>query len=230
MQQYQRDFIRFAIQSDVLRFGEFKLKSGRQSPYFFNAGMFCDGDAFYNLGLFYADALIHSVPQDYDVIFGPAYKGIPLATATSIGLRLKYNQNKPIAFNRKENKNHGEGGHLVGTSLDGKRVLLIDDVITAGITVRDSVQIINEAKGQLTRILVALNRQEKGIDSNLSAIQQVKEQYGIPVYSIISLDDIITFLQEDSNAITDAPYYLEQILAYKKAYGTKAEPETSYHV
>lgn len=219
MQQYQKDFIKFAIKSGVLKFGEFKLKSGRISPYFFNAGMFCDGDAFYNLGLFYSDALKQNLADQYDVIFGPAYKGIPLATAASIGLQMQYQLNMPVAFNRKETKDHGEGGSLIGAPLEGKRIVLIDDVITAGTTIRESVALIDQAKGKLVSIVVALNRQEKGIESDLSAIQQVKKNYGIPVYSIISLDDIVEFLQKESHGISKADHYLQKILQYKKFFG-----------
>lgn len=220
MKQYQKDFINFTLKSQVLRFGEFKLKSGRISPYFFNAGMFCDGNSFYNLGVFYADAIQESLVEQYDVVFGPAYKGIPLATAASIGLQLKYAINIPVCFNRKEMKNHGEGGQMIGTPLTGKRVVLIDDVITAGTTIRDSVKLINAANGELVSIIVALNRQERGLSSELSAIQEVKQQYGIPVYSIISLDDIIEFLADEKNAIPHAKTHLQKILQYKKSYGS----------
>lgn len=214
MKQYQREFIEFSLKSGVLKFGEFKLKSGRLSPYFFNAGMFNDGNAFYELSSFYADVIYETFLEKFDVLFGPAYKGISLATAASIGLKIKYNCNLPVSFNRKEIKDHGEGGSLIGAPLEGRRALLIDDVITAGTTIRESLEIINKAKGSLIGIVIALDRQERGITSKLSAIQEVEKELNIPVASIISLDNIITYLQEQN-----AKDQLGKVFEYRKLYG-----------
>ncbi|MGB6975873.1 MAG: orotate phosphoribosyltransferase [Gammaproteobacteria bacterium] len=218
MNIYQKEFIKFTLSRNALKFGKFHLKSGRISPYFFNAGMFNDGESCYKIGMFYSDAINENFNGEYDVIFGPAYKGIPLSTAASIGLKVKYNQTLPISFNRKEVKDHGEGGLIIGTALEGKRVLLIDDVITAGTTIRDSLKIINDSKGKLVGIVIALNRQEKGLKSELSTIQEVQQEFGIKVVSVITLDNLIEFLQEE-NTIPDASDHLANILAYKALYG-----------
>ncbi len=193
MQQYQRDFIQLAIQHDVLCFGEFTLKSGRTSPYFFNAGKFQTGAALAALGRFYADALQAS-KIDYDLVFGPAYKGIPLAATTAVALADQHGKDMPYAFNRKEAKAHGEGGSLVGAPLSGK-VLIVDDVITAGTAVREVMSIIEAEGAKAAAVLIGLNRQEKG-QGELSAIQEVERDYGIPVVSIVCLEDIIAFLEE----------------------------------
>jgi len=193
MQQYQRDFIQLAINHEVLCFGEFTLKSGRTSPYFFNAGKFQTGAALAALGRFYADAL-ESANVEYDVVFGPAYKGIPLAATTAVALADHHGKDMPYAFNRKEAKAHGEGGSLVGAPLDGK-ILIVDDVITAGTAVREVMSIINAEGAAPAAVLIGLNRQEKG-QAELSAIQEVERDYAIPVVSIVCLDDIIEFLEE----------------------------------
>lgn len=221
MKPYQKNFIEFAIQSGVLRFGEFTLKSGRKSPYFFNAGKFSDGNAFYQLSTFYSDVIHESFTGKHDVLFGPAYKGISLATSASIGLQVKYQCNVPVSFNRKEAKDHGEGGMLIGASLENKRVLLIDDVITAGTTIRDSVELIRQAKGELVGIVIALDRQEKGLNSDLSAIQEVEQRYGLVVRSIISLDNLIEYL-ESNEELPDAKAYLRKIADYRDRYGIQA--------
>ena len=193
MEQYQQAFIEFAIERKVLKFGEFKLKSGRISPYFFNAGMFNTGAALAKLGGFYAAALVQSkVP--FDVIFGPAYKGIPIASATAIALAEYYEQDVPYVFNRKEAKGHGEGGSLVGAELKG-RTLIIDDVITAGTAIREAMALLKAHNAQPAGVLIALDRQEKG-KGELTAIQEVEQQYGIPVISIVSLDLLIGFLEK----------------------------------
>jgi len=212
MQDYQRDFIKFAIQKNVLRFGEFTLKSGRTSPYFFNAGLFNDGEALNQLGYYYAAALENS-GIGYDVLFGPAYKGIPLVSATAIALATKYNKNRPYSFNRKELKNHGEGGSIVGAPLQGK-VLIVDDVITAGTAIREVINIIGNAGAEPSGVLIALNRQERG-QHKLSAIQEIKRDFGIPVTSIVNLDQILDFLKVDDALLP----YADSVIQYRNAYG-----------
>jgi orotate phosphoribosyltransferase len=192
MLSYQRDFLEFAIAQNVLRFGNFTLKSGRQSPYFFNAGLFNTGSALAQLGRFYAAAIQES-GLDFDMLFGPAYKGIPLVTAAAIALSDQHQRDVPYCFNRKEVKNHGEGGAIVGTALAG-RVLLIDDVISAGTAIGEAVQMIEAAGAQLAGVVIALNRQERG-QTALSAVKEVEQRYGIPVVSIINLDHLVSYLE-----------------------------------
>ena len=192
MQAYQRDFIRFAIERGVLRFGQFTLKSGRISPYFFNAGLFDSGLALAQLGRFYAAAVVDS-GIDFDVLFGPAYKGIPLAATTAVALAEHHQRDMPWCFNRKEAKDHGEGGTLVGAPLAG-RVLIIDDVITAGTAIREVMQIIQAQGAQAAGVLIALNRQECG-KGELSAIQEVERDYSMPVVSIVSLEQVLEYLR-----------------------------------
>ena len=211
MLDYQKEFIQYALDCGVLKFGEFQLKSGRTSPYFFNTGLFNTGAELGKLGQFYAQTLIESKLQ-VDILYGPAYKGIPLVSATSIAYsQLK--QDIPFAFNRKEAKDHGEGGVLVGAPLQGK-VLILDDVITAGTSVRESVEIINAMKAEPAGVLIALDRQEKG-KNEMSAIQEVSECFKIPVISIISLANIIKFLELDKNSEKQ----LETIKLYRLKYG-----------
>ena len=212
MQAYQRDFIRFAIERGVLRFGEFTLKSGRTSPYFFNAGLFNSGSALAQLGRFYAAAVVDS-GIDFDVIFGPAYKGIPLAAATAISLAEHHDRDLPWCFNRKEVKDHGEGGTLVGSPLNG-RVLIIDDVITAGTAIREVMQIIRTQGAEAAGVLIALNRQERG-QGELSAIQEVERDYGMPVVSIVSLTQVLDYLAEDEQL----RQHLPAVMAYRDEYG-----------
>ena len=212
MQAYQRDFIRFAIERGVLRFGEFTLKSGRTSPYFFNAGLFNTGSALAQLGRFYAAAVVES-GIDFDVIFGPAYKGIPLAAATAISLAEHHQRDLPWCFNRKEAKDHGEGGTLVGSSLNG-RVLIVDDVITAGTAIREVMQIIRAQGAQAAGVLIALNRQERG-QGELSAIQEVERDYDMPVVSIVSLVQVLDFLAQDEQL----KRHLPAVEAYRDQYG-----------
>lgn len=212
MQAYQRDFIRFAIERGVLRFGEFTLKSGRTSPYFFNAGLFNSGSALAQLGRFYAAAVVES-GIDFDVIFGPAYKGIPLAAATAISLAEHHDRDLPWCFNRKEAKDHGEGGTLVGSPLNG-RVLIVDDVITAGTAIREVMQIIRGQGAEAAGVLIALNRQERG-QGELSAIQEVERDYGMPVVSIVSLAQVLDFLAEDEQL----RQHLPAVMAYRDRYG-----------
>lgn len=212
MQAYQRDFIRFAIELGVLRFGEFTLKSGRTSPYFFNAGLFNTGSALAQLGQYYASAIIAS-GLSFDVLFGPAYKGIPLASATAVALADKHGQDVPWCFNRKEAKDHGEGGSLVGAPLKGD-VLIIDDVITAGTAIREVMTIIQAEGARAAAVLIALNRQERG-KGELSAIQEVERDYGMPVVSIVSLDQVLQYLAED----TQLKQHLPAVEAYRAQYG-----------
>ncbi len=215
MQAYQREFIQFAIEKGVLRFGEFTLKSGRTSPYFFNAGLFNTGEAIAKLGRFYA-AAIEASGINYDIMLGPAYKGIPLATATVVALANDFGRDVPYVFNRKEKKDHGEGGNLVGAPLEG-RVLIIDDVITAGTAIREVMAIIEEAGATPAATVIALNRMERG-KGELSAIQEVERDYGMQVASIISLDDLIEYLKE----LGDHANELEAIKAYRTEYGISA--------
>lgn len=213
MHEYQWEFIRFALDRNVLRFGEFTLKSGRKSPYFFNAGLFNTGSALARLGRYYAQALIHSGPKDVDVIFGPAYKGIPLAAVTAVALAQSFDIDLPYCFNRKEAKVHGEGGSLVGAPLEG-RVLIVDDVITAGTAVREVMQIIKAAEATPAAVMIALDRQERGT-GELSAIQEVERDFGIPVVSIVSLTQILSFLEDDR----ELRKHLPAVQEYREQYG-----------
>ena len=213
MHEYQREFIRFALDRNVLRFGEFTLKSGRKSPYFFNAVLFNDGASLSRLGRFYAQALVHSSLPDVDVIIGPAYKGIPLAAVTAVALADSFDGNLPYCFNRKESKDHGEGGSLVGAPLEG-RVLIIDDVITAGTAVREVMQIIRQAGATPAAVMIALDRQERG-QGELSAIQEVERDFGIPVISIVSLNQVMAFIQDDP----ELQQHLPAVQAYRAEYG-----------
>ena len=212
MYDYQREFIQFAIDTNVLKFGEFTLKSGRVSPYFFNAGLFCSGEALRKLGKFYAAALKQS-GVEYDLLFGPAYKGIPLAATTAVALANDFQLDIPYVFNRKEAKDHGEGGTLVGAELKG-RALIIDDVITAGTAIREVMTILDHEGAKPAGVLIALDRQEKG-RAELSAIQEVERDYNIPVISIITLAQLIEFLEE-KNEMSDA---LVAIRKYREDYG-----------
>lgn len=212
MKDYKQEFIEFALQCNALKFGEFTLKSGRVSPYFFNTGLFNTGYRLRKLGHFYAHALIDS-GMDYDILYGPAYKGIPLVCAVSIGLSELSDKDIPYVFNRKEVKDHGEGGLLVGSELKGNTII-VDDVISAGTSVRESVDIIRTANATASGVLIALNRQEKG-RGETSAIDDVEESYGFKVASIISLEDIISYLKKSDNAA-----HLSAIVNYQKTYGT----------
>jgi orotate phosphoribosyltransferase len=195
VQAYQHEFIRYAIDCEVLRFGDFTLKSGRRSPYFFNTGLFNTGARLDRLGQYYADAFVHRGLRA-DVLYGPAYKGIPLACATAIALSRQTGAEIPFAFNRKEAKDHGEGGIIVGSPLQGD-ILILDDVITAGTSVRESVEIIRAAGARPCGVLIALDRQERG-QVTLSAVEEVAATFGTPVHAIIRLDDIIAYLESDN--------------------------------
>jgi len=214
MKDFQKDFLEFVIANNILRFGEFTLKSGRVSPYFFNAGLFNTGSKLAFLANCYA-AAIANLETDYDVLFGPAYKGIPLAATTALALATQHGIDKPYCFNRKEAKAHGEGGSIVGAELRD-RVLIIDDVITAGTAVREAVEIIQGAGAELASIAVAMDRQEKGAGSS-SAIQEIEQAYGIEIAHIISLQNIIDFLQAaDDSALSE---HLPAVEKYREKYG-----------
>ncbi|MET0984174.1 MAG: orotate phosphoribosyltransferase [Steroidobacteraceae bacterium] len=206
-------FIRLCLDLGVLRFGEFKLKSGRTSPYFFNAGLFNTGRALAELGRCYAQT-IQSSGIVFDLLFGPAYKGIPLVAATSIALADHHGRSLPWAFNRKEAKDHGEGGTIVGANLGG-RVLIVDDVMTAGTALRESLQIIETHGAVAAGIVIALDRQERGT-GELSAVQEVQTRYGLPVHSILKLADLISYLEQQSD-----PGQLEAMHRYREEYGVK---------
>lgn len=212
MQAYQSEFIELARRYEVLKFGEFTLKSGRISPYFFNAGAFDSGGALAALGRCYAQRIVDS-GIDFDVLLGPAYKGIPLAAATAVALADRHGRDVPFAYNRKEAKTHGEGGVLVGAPLVG-RVLVIDDVITAGTAVREVIGMIESAGATLAGVAIGLNRQERGAGA-LSAIQEIEREHGIPVLSIIDMGHIIEYLE----AADDAAESLAAMRAYRERYG-----------
>lgn len=213
MKAYQQEFIEFAIQQGVLKFGEFTLKSGRVSPYFFNAGLFNTGGALAKLGRYYAAAL-EDAGLEYDVVFGPAYKGIPLAAAMTVALANDHNRDVPYVFNRKEAKTHGEGGNLVGAALTGK-VVIVDDVITAGTAIREVMAMIEAADGaEAAAALIALNRQERG-QGELSAIQEVERDFGMQVVSIVNLNQVLDYVAGDEQLKQYAP----AIEAYRSEYG-----------
>ena len=212
MEQYKRDFIEFALSRNVLKFGEFTLKSGRKSPYFFNAGLFNSGADLARLGEFYA-AAIQASAVDFDVVFGPAYKGIPIGTSVSVALFNRYDIDKPVCFNRKEVKDHGEGGNLIGSPLQGK-ILLVDDVITAGTAIRESMELIGANQAELAAVLIALNRKERG-KGEISAIQEVERDYQCQVLSIIDLDDLMQFIEQDPRYNS----HLSEMLAYRAEFG-----------
>ena len=211
MSDFRQQFLKFALEQEVLKFGEFITKAGRPSPYFFNAGLFNDGNGILHLSRFYADAIIAS-GVEFDMLFGPAYKGIILAAATSMALAEK-GVNVPIAYNRKEAKDHGEGGVLVGAPVQG-RVLIIDDVISAGTSVRESVKLIEAEGATPAGVVIALDRMEKGTGET-SAVQEVEQQYGLPVVSIANLHDLLAMLADDATLQS----YLVAVQAYRDKYG-----------
>lgn len=212
MQDYQKQFIELALSKNVLKFGEFTLKSGRKSPYFFNTGLFDSGYDLAQLGRCYAQTIINN-KISFDLLFGPAYKGIPLVSTTSVALAEHHNLNTPYSFNRKEKKDHGEGGNIVGSALHGK-VLIIDDVISAGTAIRESIDIIKDNGAEPCGVLIALDRQERG-KGELSAVQEVERDYGIPVYSIIKLEDLVNYLQQN----TEFGNFYDKVLEYRQTYG-----------
>ncbi|WP_031566706.1 orotate phosphoribosyltransferase [Rheinheimera texasensis] len=212
MKAFQQEFIEFALSRQVLKFGSFTLKSGRTSPYFFNAGLFNTGGDLAKLGRFYAAALMDA-GIDFDVLFGPAYKGIPIATTTAVALAEHHNRDVPYCFNRKEAKTHGEGGSLVGSPLKG-RIMLVDDVITAGTAIRESMEIIQAQGAELAGVLIALDRQERG-KGELSAIQEVERDFGTKVVSIIGLKDLIQYLEGKP----ELAQHLDAVKAYRAEFG-----------
>lgn len=213
MKDYQREFLEFTLRTEALRFGEFVLKSGRTSPYFFNAGLFNTGQSLARLGEFYADRLL-DWGQSFDILFGPAYKGIPLAAATSIALAGRTGKPAPFCFNRKEAKDHGEGGVTVGARLEG-RVVIVDDVITAGISVGESIDIIRASGAAPAAVCIALDRQERGLEDQLPATAEIEQRYGIPVLAIANLDILVEFLSRS----TEYGSNLEAIRHYRQRYG-----------
>ena len=215
LQPYQAQFLDFAIRVGVLKFGQFTLKSGRQSPYFFNSGLFNTGSHLAQLGRFYAQAIVDSGLQ-YDLLFGPAYKGIPLVAAVAIALADHHHRDVPYAFNRKEAKDHGEGGTIVGAPLAG-RVLIVDDVVSAGTSVRESIALIQAAHATPAGVSISLDRQERGTGA-LSATQEITQHAHLPVINIVTLADLITYLETDPQAIADSAVALQSIRAYQAQY------------
>jgi len=220
MRPHQLEFLEFALRRGVLRFGEFKLKSGRLSPYFFNAGLFDSGSALARLGRWYAQSVVDSGIQ-FDMVFGPAYKGIPLATVTAAALAEHHGRDLPYCFNRKEAKAHGEGGQLVGAQLAG-RVLIVDDVITAGTAIRESVEIIRAAGATPAGVVLALDREERGAtagkEGERSAVEEAEREFGLRVTSIVRLRDLIDWLEDHA----PDPGVLAKVRAYRDAYGSRA--------
>ena len=214
MEEYKRNFLELAIKQDVLTFGEFILKSGRKSPYFFNAGFFNTGQAVAELGQYYANAIIES-GIEFDMIFGPAYKGISLAALSSAALAEHHQINKPFSYNRKEKKNHGEGGVIVGAPLNG-HVLIIDDVITAGTAVKEAFNLIENSNAKVAGLIVSMDRQEIGVNGK-SAIQELKDNFNIPVASIAKLDDLIELIKISD----DLQVHLKSIIKYRQQFGIK---------
>jgi len=214
MRAYKREFLDLSLELEVLRFGDFTLKSGRVSPYFFDAGLFSSGYAAAKLGRYYASAIAES-EVEFDMLYGPAYKGIPLATLAASSLAEHHDIDVPYAFNRKEAKGHGEGGSIVGATLSGK-VLIVDDVITAGTAVREAHQIISSTGAAVAGLVISLDRQEIGSDSR-SAVQELEQSLRIPVISIVQLEDLVDMLEES----TEYSEFLEPVLSYREKYGVK---------
>ncbi len=217
MQAYKTEFLELALELGVLRFGEFTLKSGRVSPYFFNAGLFNSGYAAAKLGRCYA-AAVASLDVEFDMLFGPAYKGIPLVCLAAAALAERHDEDYPFAFNRKETKDHGEGGNLIGAPLAG-RVLILDDVITAGTAIREVLDLIRAAGATPAGVLVALDREEVGPKSRVSAVKQLEGELGVPIRSIVSLSDLIDHLEEDK----EFAHHLAAVRAYRNRYGAPLE-------
>ena len=213
MENYKQKFIEMSIQIGALKFGEFELKSGRVSPYFFNMGLFSTGQALKNIGDFYASALEES-NIEFDMLFGPAYKGIPLASVMSASLFMNHDKDVPFVYNRKEKKDHGEGGRIVGPPLSGK-IVIVDDVITAGTAIKEASQIIRETGAEISGIIIAIDRQEKGA-GEYSAVQEASSKLGVPVISIVNLDQILAFVKNSSSGLED---HVEAIESYRKEYG-----------
>lgn len=215
MKDYQKQFIELALQYEVLRFGEFKLKSGRNSPYFFNAGLFNSGRALAEMGRCYAQAIVDS-GIEYDMLFGPAYKGIPLVAVTAMALQIDHGLDLPYAFNRKEAKDHGEGGSMVGAPLQG-RVLILDDVITAGTAIREAIGMIKASQATPVAVMIALDRQEKG-QGERSAVQELQQDEGLQVLNIIGMDNLIQYLSEQGEQTM-----LDAMQSYRADYGVQLD-------
>ena len=213
MENYKQKFIEMSIQIGALKFGEFELKSGRVSPYFFNMGLFSTGQALKSIGDFYASALEES-NIEFDMLFGPAYKGIPLASVMIASLFMNHDKDVPFVYNRKEKKDHGEGGRIVGPPLSGK-IVIVDDVITAGTAIKEASQIIRETGAEISGIIIAIDRQEKGA-GEYSAVQEASSKLGVPVISIVNLDQILAFVKNSSSELED---HVEAIESYRKEYG-----------
>ena len=216
MENYKQEFINFSLSQGVLKFGEFELKSGRISPYFFNMGLFNTGSTIAKLGDFYAQALVNE-EKNFDLLFGPAYKGIPIVTSLASSLSKNHQIDKPFTFNRKEVKDHGEKGQLVGAPIKGK-VLIVDDVITAGTAIHEASNLISELNGVVMGILISLDRQEKG-QGELSAVEEVSQKLNVPVISIVTLNDIIEYILEDGGELSQ---FIDQIKNYREKYGITA--------
>lgn len=213
MKDYQKAFLTFALEAGVLGFGEFTLKSGRVSPYFFNTGLFNSGDRLRRVGEFYAAAIIDS-QQPFDILFGPAYKGIPLVSATAVALAAQHGRDVPFSFDRKEIKDHGEGGNIVGAPLSGE-VAILDDVISAGTSIAESVAIIRACNAHPAAVFIALDRQEQGREGSQSATREVAERYGMPVHAIATLETLVEYLKQD----TGYHEYLPALQRYRDEYG-----------
>jgi orotate phosphoribosyltransferase len=218
MKAYKTEFIELALEIGVLKFGEFTLKSGRISPYFFNAGLFNTGYAAAKLGRCYASA-ITALDIEFDLLFGPAYKGIPLVVLAAASLASHFDEDYPFAFNRKETKGHGEGGSIIGAPLEGRRVLVVDDVITAGTAVREVLEIVRAAGAAPAGVLVALDREEVAPKSRLSAVEQLSNELGVPIRSIITLTDLIDHLEGDK----EYERFLPAVRAYRNRYGVRRD-------
>lgn len=218
MRAYKTEFLELALELGVLQFGEFKLKSGRVSPYFFNAGLFNSGYAAAKLGRCYASA-VAALDIEFDMIFGPAYKGIPLVALTAAALAEHHDLDYPFAFNRKESKDHGEGGSTIGAAIAG-RVLILDDVITAGTAIREALEVIDAAGGAVAGVMVALDREEVGTKARISAVQQLSTELDVPIRSIVTLTDLVDHLEEDS----DYAAYLASMRSYRNRYGVAFDP------
>lgn len=218
MRAYKTEFLELALELGVLQFGEFKLKSGRVSPYFFNAGLFNSGYAAAKLGRCYASA-VASLDVEFDMLFGPAYKAIPLVALTAAALAEHHDLDYPFAYNRKEVKDHGEGGRTIGAPISG-RVLIVDDVITAGTAVREVLDVIREAGGTPAGVLVALDREEVGTKGRISAVEQLATELGVPIMSIVTLSDLVDHLEEDKEYAS----YLPALRSYRNRYGARFDP------
>jgi orotate phosphoribosyltransferase len=226
VEQYKQDFITFMVRSRVLTFGDFVTKSGRKTPFFINTGNYTTGEQLAALGEFYAQAIQSNVGNDFDVLFGPAYKGIPLVVATAIALAEKHHLSIPCCFNRKEVKDHGEGGSLIGHRVgSGERIVIVDDVVTAGTSVRESVALLSKtAKVTFSAIVVSVDRMEKGATEK-SALAEIREAFGIKTFAIVTLDEIVTFLYNKNidGAIVINDAVVEKISGYRKQFGCRTE-------